>query len=59
MEWIFGIYLAWGVFKIFCLLGDENVAQKPMWMYAEKNPLKWALYFAGCVVFWPFVKIST
>lgn len=58
MEWLVGLYLAWGVFKVFALYSSAAIELKPMWMYAEKNPLKWSLYFAGCVIIWPFVKIK-
>ena len=58
MEWIVGLYLAWGAFKIFCVFGDSDITIKPMWMYTQKNPLIWSLCFAACVLFWPFVKIK-
>lgn len=58
MEWFIGLYLAWGVLKIFALLSQRDAAQKPMWMYREKNPLKWSLLFAACVLLWPFVKVK-
>lgn len=58
MEWVIGLYLAWGVIKVLCLLGDDDVTFKPTWMYAEKNPLKWSLCFASCVLLWPRVKIK-
>ena len=56
MEWMFGLYIAWGLFKVFCLWGDKNVGIKPMWMYTQKNPLIWVISFAACVLFWPFLK---
>ena len=55
MEWIIGIYIAIGLFKIFGLL-FADITKKPMWMYTEKNPLVWALFFVACVIAWPLAK---
>lgn len=55
MEWIVGLYVAVGLFKAWGkLLSDAS--DKPMWMYTEKNPIRWALYFVAYVAIWPFAK---
>lgn len=47
MEWIIGIYIAIGLFKIFGLL-FADITKKPMWMYTEKTLLS-GLYFLSHV----------
>jgi hypothetical protein len=55
MTWIIGLYLVWGVLKILGLVGSANIPNKPMWIYAEKNPIKWVCYFTLSAAVWPFV----
>ena len=52
MEWIVGIYLAIGLYKVGGKL-IADVPDQPMWMYSQKNPLIWALYFCMYVAAWP------
>ena len=55
MEWIIGIYVAIGVYKVWgALLAD--VPDKPIWMYSQKNPVLWALSFVFYVFFWPMAR---
>jgi len=55
MEWFVGIYVAIGIYKIWgVLLAD--VPDKPVWMYAQKNPILWGLNFVFFVLLWPLVK---
>jgi hypothetical protein len=56
MEWLVGIYLVIGVFKTLGRLANPNPALKPIWMSAERNPLKLALFFTLHSVLWPFSK---
>lgn len=55
MEWIVGIYLVAGLFKALGKLGAD-APDKPIWMYSEKNPIVWSLYFALYVLIWPIAK---
>ena len=55
MEWIVGIYLAIGLLKGIGKLSADPT-DKPIWMYSEKNPLVWSLYFLGYVLIWPLAR---
>lgn len=52
MEWIIGIYLAVGLYKVWGKL-VADVPDQPLWMYSQKNPLLWALSFCIYVAIWP------
>lgn len=55
MEWIVGIYVAIGLFKVWGKLVAE-VVDKPMWMYTQKNPVLWSLSLVVYVLIWPLAK---
>ena len=52
MEWFIGAYALVGVYKAWGAL-QADAPDKPVWMYSQKNPILWGLYFVMYVLLWP------
>lgn len=55
MEWIVGLYFVVGIWKAL-LRTQADTPHKPMWMYTEKNPVKWCAFFTVYASVWPVIK---
>ena len=55
MEWLIGIYVVVGLYKVWGKLLADTPDQ-PMWMYCQKNPILWGLSFVMYVLIWPLAK---